>query len=170
MYILYYHTFRGTAPLSEYSLLNPKPSSRLRIQGIGYDPGFIEKNFNRVRNHHRKTMSDRVKGRDNRVCLVLDFHPALGSLNGILQEMQGIVEMSSDFFKDLPEKPLLSFRRPRNLKDHLVRSKLCSIEGLDKGMIKCGKRRSQVCNYVILGTKFSSFSTGRVYHINDAID
>ena len=90
----------------------------------GYDPGFIEKQFNRVRNHDRKTVSERCKGRDNRVCFVIDFHPAFSSLNGTLQKMQSIVEMSSDFFKVVPEKPLLSFRRPRNLKDHLVRSKL----------------------------------------------
>ena len=45
-------------------------------------------------------------------------------------------------------KPLISFRRPRNLADNLVRSKIKRNSGKEKGMRKCGKPRCQICNYV----------------------
>ena len=98
------------------------------------------------------------------------FSSGIKRIIGILHELQSIVGLSEDFLKVLPEKPLLSFRRPRNLKDHLVRSKLRNLEYSDKGMNKCGKTRCQVCNYIIIGTEFTSTVTGGIYHINHAFN
>ena len=137
----------------------------------GYDQSFIDKQFVRVRNcNHAVMQGQQAKKKEDRICLVLDFHPALKELFGILHELHSIVGLSENFLKVLPEKPLLSFRRPRNLKDHLVRSKLRNLEYSDRGMNKCGKRRCQVCNYIITGTEFTSTVTGGIYHINHAFN
>ena len=37
-------------------------------------------------------------------------------------------------------------------------------------MSKCGKRRCQVCNYIVIGKEFISTTTGGVYHINHAFN
>ena len=54
----------------------------------------------------------------------------------------------NEVFKDT--KPLISFRRPRNLADNLVRSKIreTTNKRKHKGMKKCGKSRCQICSYV----------------------
>ena len=111
-----------------------------------------------------------AKKKEDRICLVLDFHPALKELFAILHELQSIVGLSEDSLKVLPEKPLLSFRRQINLKDHLVRSKLRNLEYSDRSMNKCGKRSCQACNYIIIGTEFTSMVTGGIYHINHAFN
>ena len=51
----------------------------------------------------------------------------------------------NEVFKDT--KPLISFRRPRNLADNLVRSKIKEDTNTrkDKAMKKCGKSRCQIC-------------------------
>ena len=101
----------------------------------GYHQSFIHKQFVRVRNcNHTVMQGQQAKKKEDRICLALDFHPALKELFGILHELQSIVGLSQDFLKVLPEKPIISFRRPRNLKDHLVRSKLRNLEYSDRGM------------------------------------
>ena len=77
-----------------------------------------------------------------------------------------MVGLSADFAKVLKESPLLSFRRPKNLKDHLVRSKLRKVDKGTNGMFKCGKKRCQVCNYISLGNKVKSKVTGKTYYVN----
>ena len=54
----------------------------------------------------------------------------------------------NEVFKDI--KPLISFRRPQNLADNLVRSKIKEATNTRKykGIKKCGKSRCQICSYV----------------------
>ena len=51
-------------------------------------------------------------------------------------------------FKDT--KPLISFKKPRNLANNLVRSKIKGATNTrkDKSMKKCEKSRCQICSYV----------------------
>jgi hypothetical protein len=46
-------------------------------------------------------------------------------------------------------KPLISFRRPRNLADNLIRSKVKKVNVEGKGMKKCDKASCQICNFVV---------------------
>ena len=87
-----------------------------------------------VQNKENKVNSDVVP-------LVLDFHPAFSN--------RPMLQASDDFkkiFRD--KKPLISFRRPRNLADNSVRSKVKRFSDKGKGMKKCGKARCQICNCV----------------------
>ena len=95
-----------------------------------------------VQNKENKVNSDVVQ-------LVLDFHPAFSNVRGIVESLWPMLQASDDFkkiFKD--KKPLISFRRPRNLADNLVRSKIKTFSDKGKGMKKCGKARCQICNCV----------------------
>ena len=93
----------------------------------------------------------------NVVPLVLNFHPALSEVNDKVNSLWSIMHASDEMkevFKD--KRPLISFRRPRNLADNLVRSKIKrdADTGKAKGMKKCGKSRCQICCYVEETEKF----------------
>ena len=93
----------------------------------------------------------------NVVPLVLNFHPALSEVNDKVNSLGSIMHASDEMkevFKD--KRPLISFRRPRNLADNLVRSKIKrdADTGKAKGMKKCGKSRCQICCYVEETEKF----------------
>ena len=45
----------------------------------------------------------------------------MSCLNQIFKQLKSIVGLSPEFARVLKEKPLLSFRRRKNLKDHLVK-------------------------------------------------
>ena len=66
--------------------------------------------------------------------------------------------------------PMISFRRPKNLKDNLVRAKIQPLEEKAKRMLCCGKTRCKVCNYVKSGNSFSGNVEMRSFHINHSFD
>ena len=138
----------------------------------GYDHDFINTQFLQVRNHDQADLLESKKklgNKDNfgdRVCCVVDYHPVMSCSNQIFQQLQGIVGLSAEFATVLKEKPLLNFCRPKNLKDHLVRSKLCREGNRENGMVKCNRKRCQVCNFIRQGNKFRSNVTGRTYYVN----
>ena len=49
---------------------------------------------------------------------------------------------------------MVSFRRPKNLKDKLVRSKVGKWGDGRKGMRKCGKGRCKICSLIEEGNEF----------------
>ena len=130
----------------------------------------------RVRNHDRADLLESKKklgNKDNfgdRVCCVVDYHPVMSFLNQIFKQLHGIVGLSPEFARVLKEKPLPSFHRLKNLKDHLVRSKLRREGNRENGMVKCNKKRCQVCNFIRQGNKFKSNVTGRTYYVNHVFD
>jgi hypothetical protein len=92
----------------------------------GYNSDFVDDQFGRVRKVDRNNLLMRKVGvkNSNRNCFVIYYHPALRVLNNIFRELQVIVSWSEKFFSIMREPPMVCFRRSKNLKDHLVRSKL----------------------------------------------
>ena len=66
------------------------------------------------------------------------------------------------------EKPIVSFRRPRNLKEELVRAKLKDEKVISVGMKKCGKSRCKVCGFVEEGRNLEEH--GDKFKINYLFD
>ena len=64
---------------------------------------------------------------------------------------------------------IVSYRSARKIKDYLVRSKLCSVEG-KVGCQGCGSHRRQVCKSINITDKFTSFTTKRMYKISHSFD
>ena len=73
----------------------------------------------------------------------------------------------------IPEPPLISFRRPRNLGDILVRARLPSTNSdlnvtdqeSPQGCSKCNRSRCKTCLYLKPAQKVKSNSTGLTYTI-----
>ena len=110
----------------------------------------------------RDVKSRHLKG--NKIPLILNFHPALSGVRSIIDSLWPILHASEDMKKIFGEIPMVTYRRPRNLKDKPVRAKLKGESNENKGIKRCGKRRCRICNYIEEGCIFEK--KGRAYHIN----
>ena len=90
-------------------------------------------------------------------------------LDRTIRSLGGVLHTSDDKKRIFEKPPRVSFRRPKHLKDKLIRSTIKSIEGYNKGMKKCGEARYQICNFVKEGNTFCD-NTGKVYHVNYGFD
>lgn len=124
----------------------------------GYRGDFVENQFSRMKNIKRVDLLERKQRSEvgNKNTFVIDYHPGLQDLHGIFMELQQIVGWSDSFLKIMPDLPMICFRRAKNLKDHLVRSKLPKEQDEIGGMFKCGNKRCKVCQNVIEGSTFKS--------------
>ena len=102
---------------------------------------------------------------------VLNYHPMLLNVHHVLKELQAIVNMLANVLKAiLPKAPLLSFRRPKNLRDELVRAKLKPVEEVARGMFICGNKKCKICGFVKTGPMFCSSTNGWNFHIDHSFD
>ena len=97
----------------------------------------MEGQISRVKNLNHTELFFKERNYDQEksdcMCLVLNNHLAFLNVHRELKELQVIVNMSANVFKAiLPEVPLLSFRRPKNLRDEFVRAKLKPAEEVSK--------------------------------------
>ena len=70
----------------------------------------------------------RNQGRGDRIPFVVPYHPALKGIYGALSGLQPMLDASEEHKKVFPSKPLVAFRRAKNLKDTLVRAKLAPVQ------------------------------------------
>ena len=80
------------------------------------------------------------------------------------------VEWSPLIKSTLPEPPIVSFRRPRNIKDFLVRTKLEPEIQSGKGMFGCGKVRCKICKFVKTGSILERKVEKKSFLINYSFD
>ena len=64
----------------------------------------------------------------------------------------------------VPDPPLVANRRPRNLKDLLVRASSKPPQIDYQGSSQCGRPRCKTCARIKTGTRFSSATTGETFH------
>ena len=125
----------------------------------GYSLDTLKKDIDRARSVPREdALQTKTRDRNDRIPLVVTFHPALPNLGAILSNAQHILQ-SHEILKDAVAKvPLVSFRRPRNLKDILVRADVKSntepAQIVTGTMNKCNRPRCQICNFVSEGSEF----------------
>ena len=100
--------------------------------------------------------------------MFINFHPALSGVGKIVDSLWPILQASDDVRQVFKEKPLVSYRRPRNLKDKLVGAKFKDQIDLVREMKKCGKARCQMCKLVEEGSTFRG--KNKVFSINHAPD
>ena len=99
---------------------------------------------------------------------VILVHPALSGIGKIIESLWPILHVSEGMKNVFEEKSMVAYRRPRNIKDEIVRSKVKRVNNDNKGMRKCGKSRCQICKYVKEGCEFNEDS--RKFYINFASD
>ena len=97
---------------------------------------------------------------------VLTYHSGLPNIKSILGQFHPVLMSSPTMRAILPEPPMLSFRRPKNLRDSLVRAKVPPVESGNTPANVCGpcnKPRCQLCAIITPKTSIVSSATGRKY-------
>ena len=138
----------------------------------GFKQKFVDLQFRKAKGKDRnKLLCQDIKGTKsdrNGVPLGMEFHPGISGVSKVIDSLWPVFRASDDMRKISEEKPMLSFKRPRNLKDVLVKSKLrVDKEGV-VGMKRCGKSRCQISQYANEGNEFGSGQ--QTYFTNFAFD
>ena len=71
------------------------------------------------------TFSYKEKKINKRVPLLLTYHPSLEKISGIVRHHWKEMEKSETLTKLFPKPPVVAFRRPKSIKDTLVRAAVC---------------------------------------------
>ena len=98
---------------------------------------------------------------NGRIPLVIDFHPSLPDITGILRQYHHLLQQSETMKHVASQIPLVTFRRPQNLKNFLVRGKLGSYSHPQAEVGPCNRSRCQVCMFVDSGTTVTSCPTNK---------
>ena len=97
----------------------------------------------------------------------MNFHPVFSALEKIIDSLWYTLQTLDNMRAVFVDKPMVAFRRPRNLEGDLMKSRLKRHREENGGMRKCGKTR-QICKLVREGDKF--YDKDRGYDINYSFD
>ena len=118
-----------------------------------------------------------IRKKDNdRVVLAIRYHPKLPSATEIVGKHYRTMINSDPYLKEVFKKPpMIAYRRPKNLRDYLVRSKVPPVRPNRprrqlKGMHKCRKPRCVTDKYVEEGKVVRSTATKKVVEINGRVN
>ena len=124
-----------------------------QLKNRGYKTSIINDQISKAKLIKREsTLTYTKKTRNNaRVPLVVTYHPDLPNLQEIILRHWPVVDSNSRLQKALPERPLISYRRPPSLKDTLVRARVSKPTkqldiNVNDGCQPCGKPRCKNCN------------------------
>ena len=121
------------------------------------------------------TLKYKSKTHNNRVPLVTTYYPNLPNLNATLRRYWPIIESHPRLQKAIPELPIISYRRPKNIRDSLVQAKIKSpqiqTQTPPSTSQACNNKRCVTCQHFdpTPTDSFTSHITGISYPIrNDA--
>ena len=100
-----------------------------------------------------------------RIPLVVTYHPILPSFHTTAKQHLPIVQASERLREAFRYPPLIAFRRPRNLKDFLVRATLTPTPSKSPGNYPCGAPRCKTCPILKVTDEFSSHTTGQLFKV-----
>jgi len=175
------HTFKGipysqalrvrricSEPHEEESNINLLKQHLLKRQ---YNEQSVDTQINKARTiDHNSLLQYKPKKKTDRTPLVATYNPALNQIRQILNRHLHILNDDERLKQVFPSPPLLSFRRPRNLRDLTVSAKLRPLEQDEPpGCKRCTAKKCSVCPYVKECSKFTSFTTGESFPITSSI-
>jgi hypothetical protein len=89
----------------------------------GYNDKVIDSGFSRASEIDRHDLLEyKEKKINKRVPLVLTYHPSLEKNSGIVRHHWTEIQKGETLTKFFPEPPVVAFRRPKSIKDTLVRA------------------------------------------------
>lgn len=98
---------------------------------------------------------------ENILPFVLTYHPDLPKARDIVNKHWSIIESSEYLSCSLPEKPIMAYRRPKSLRDLLVRARLKpdpKDDGPPGESKPCGRARCQTCKMITTSQTIKSSS------------
>ena len=103
-----------------------------------------------------------------RIPLVVTYHPILPSFQSITKRHLPTLQTSEKLRDAFLHPPLIAFRRPRNLRDLLVRASLNTIQNETPGNRPCGAAGCKTCPILTATDEFTSYKTGQKFKVKFA--
>ena len=92
-----------------------------------------------------------------RIPFVVTFHPDLTNISSTIRKHSHLIENDSSLKEIFPSPAVIAYRRPKNLKDILVTSKVKKQETFKLGCYKqCGRSNCKCCKAANTDHSFSS--------------
>ena len=137
----------------------------------GYPGGIIDEQLQRMKGKSREELL-RAKGTERQnvgIPFVVTYHPHLKNISKIIKKHANYLQIDPEVRSLFTSLPFVSFRSVRNLRSHLVRSKLYPEERAI-GSAKCNSPRCLTCNDVKECDTFTSHVTKETFKINHRFD
>ena len=133
----------------------------------GYSEQLLDTEIQRAINGPREDCLLRGnRGRkEQRIPLVVTYHPSMNFLARTTRRHQITLRSSERLNAIFNSPPLIAFRRPKNLKDLLVRASLTSRVHETSGNFRCGASRCKTCPILRTTNIFVSKATGERFAI-----
>ena len=136
----------------------------------GYEKNFIQQQVDRVRRTPlNEALRDRPKKENGRIPFTVTYYLGLPNIEGFLRELHPVLHSSQRCWDANSNKdvPMVAFRRPKCLSDHLVPAQFWSGSKDEvKGTSKCNSPFSQICDFLCVARTFCSKTTGKKFSIN----
>ena len=107
---------------------------------------------------------------ENRVPLVITYHPTLCNLPKILRRHLPILQVSEGMKQVVLNPPLMAYRRPKNLNDLLFRATLKPPEQIYEGTRQCERLCCKTCAHIKMGIRFSSTVTSEKFRARTTVN
>ena len=136
----------------------------------GYNPTDILNAIQKARERNRNDLLKYKHKPDTslkRTPFVLTYHPNTPNIKMILNTHWPTIQSSAQLKDIFPEKPIIAYRRPKSLRDILVRAKLKpNLNDTPLGQSgPCGTHRCQTCNLMSVTQSFTQTTTGAIINI-----
>ena len=119
---------------------------------------------------HVKTLYYQHKKSNNRTVFVTTYNPSLPNFNNIIKKYYPILTASDRCKNAFKDPPLLAYRRPRNLRDTLVRAKIKTPKpspSSPRKITRCNDGRCKTCKFIAHNTTSYTFhNTGQTRTIH----
>jgi hypothetical protein len=138
------------------------------LQSRGYRTDSVSEAIMKARAHKRDDLlkpNTKDTNTNKRLPFVVTYHPNLPNIRATIDKHWSIIDKSDKLTRMFPEKPLVAYRRPKNLRDILVRAKIRpSTETCSEGLsAPCGTSRCQTCAHMTPTNTFYSSNKARSY-------
>lgn len=112
----------------------------------GYKENFVRDQIHRARVLEReKLLAPRQGSTTSKILpFVVTYHPGLPNIGRILRELHPLLHISNRCKQAIQDLPTMAFRRPKSLRDYLLRAKLRPLDReieVTRGTRKCASSR-----------------------------
>ena len=132
----------------------------------GHNRVVVQEQINRATTTNRgDALRPSIKQTTERVPFVVTYHPQLPRIHQILTRHLPTLHISDTMRNAVALPPLVANRRPKNLKDLLVRATLKPPLQVYEGSSQCLRPRCKTCPIINTNDTFTSNSTGNTFRV-----
>ena len=132
----------------------------------------VRKQVLKATDFSRGTLLDKVKEvrNNDRLVLTLTYHPSIKNFQNVLNEAHILLTPNKEHCKIFEDKPpMIGWRKPKSLKDHLVSAKIKCEPSSDNKSAPCCRSRCQICAFIEETKTFQNKDKSKTFDIRKGI-